>query len=102
VTPLIRREHRLVPGPPKRFAQGVGLAFTVAASVAWATGAHGASHTLIAALVVAASLEAVLAVCLGCSVFNRLMRWHLIPASVCAECADIRPRLSEMVAHDAR
>jgi len=38
ITPRITREHRFVPGPPKRFAQGIGAVFTVGASVAWALG----------------------------------------------------------------
>ena len=33
-----------------------------------------------------------LAICLGCIVFNRLMRWGVIPTSVCEACADIRQR----------
>ncbi|MCB0955061.1 MAG: DUF4395 domain-containing protein, partial [Ilumatobacter sp.] len=74
VTPRLRVEHRFVPGPPKRFAQGVGLAFSGGALLAWALGAPVVSYVLVAGLVVAASLEAVLAFCLGCVVFNRLMR----------------------------
>ena len=38
---------------------------------------------LIAGLLVAASLEAFAGLCLGCVVFQRLMRWGVIPASVC-------------------
>ena len=33
ITPRITRTHRFVAGPPKRFAQGIGAAFTVTASV---------------------------------------------------------------------
>ena len=43
---------------------------------------------------VGGDLESVFAVCLGCIVFARLMRWGLIPASVCAECNDINRRLA--------
>lgn len=94
VTPRLRVEHRFVPGPPKRFAQGVGLAFSGGALLAWALGAPVVSYVLVAGLVVAASLEAVLAFCLGCVVFNRLMRIGLIPEDVCLECADISGRLA--------
>ena len=45
-------------------------------------------------LVVAASLEAVVGYCLGCVIFNRLMRWGVIPDDVCAECNDISARLA--------
>ena len=33
ITPRVRVEHRFVPGPPKRFAQGIGLAFTGGAAL---------------------------------------------------------------------
>lgn len=89
VTPRLRVAHRFVPGPPKRFAQGVGLTFSGGALLAWLLGAHTVSYGLIGALVVAATLESGFAICLGCVVFNRLMRWGVIPQHVCAECNDL-------------
>ena len=74
-------ESRIVPGPPKRFAQGVGLAFTSGAALAWIVGAPVVSYLLVALLIAAATLESVFAVCLGCIVYNAI--WG------CAECADI-------------
>ena len=66
VTPWLGgREHRLVPGPPKRFAQGIGATFTVGASVAWVLGAPVVAYVLIAGLVGAAFLEAAFGFCLG-------------------------------------
>ena len=94
VTPRLRVEHRFVPGPPKRFAQGMGLVFSGGALLAWVLGAHPATYVLIGGLIVAATLESVFAVCLGCIVFNRLMRWGWIPADVCEECNDINRRLA--------
>ncbi|MDO8391664.1 MAG: DUF4395 domain-containing protein [Actinomycetota bacterium] len=93
VTPRLQLQHRIVPGPPKRFAQGVGLVFSGGALLAWGLGAHAVSYALIVGLVAAASLEAFAGFCLGCVVFNRLMRWGLIPAEVCLECNDISARL---------
>ena len=92
ITPRVRREHRLVPGPPKRFAQGIGAAFTVGASLAWAFGSSTLSYVLIAGLTVAASLEAFVGLCLGCVMFARLMKWGLIPSTVCEACNDISKR----------
>ena len=89
VTPRLDIEHRFVPGPPKRFAQAMGLVFSGGALLSWALGAHPVTYVLISGLVVAATLESVFAICLGCLVFNRLMRWGLIPAEVCAECNDL-------------
>ena len=86
-----------VSGPPKRFAQGMGATITTAAAIA-ALGfsAHGVADVLLVALIIAAGLESILGFCLGCKVFGLLMRVGLIPAEVCAECADIwaRPRAS--------
>lgn len=93
ITPRIKREHRLVPGPPKRFAQGIGALFSVAGSVLWFADAHTASRVVIAMLAAAASLEAFVGFCLGCAIFARLMRWGFIPESVCAECNDISQRI---------
>ena len=84
-----------VSGPPKRFAQALGAAMTTAGALAaLALGRHGVADALLVALVVAATLESVFALCLGCRVFALLMRAGLVPEEVCAECADIwaRPR----------
>jgi hypothetical protein len=89
VTPRLDIDHRFVPGPPKRFAQGMGVTFSSGALLAWGLGVHPVAYVLIGCLVVAATLESVFAVCLGCFVFNRLMRWGVIPADICAECNDL-------------
>ena len=94
ITPRITRAHKFVAGPPKRFAQGIGAAFTVTASVLWVLDLPVAATVVIAMLTVAASLEAFLGFCLGCVIFGQLMRWNLIPESVCAECNDISGRLA--------
>jgi hypothetical protein len=95
VTPrLANVQHRFVPGQPKRFAQGMGLAFSGSALASWLLGGHVLAIVLISGLVLAATLESVFAICLGCIVFNRLMRWGVVPESVCVECADISRRLA--------
>jgi hypothetical protein len=92
VTPRLHIEHRLVAGPPKRFAQGVGVVFSTAASILWATGNLGAAQVVIAMLVVAAGLESFFAVCLGCIMFGWLMRAGIVPKDVCEECNNITLR----------
>ena len=94
ITPRLSGEPRLVPGPPKRFAQGIGVVFTVGASIAWLAGNHTIAIALIAGLTGAAFLESVFGICLGCIVFGQLMRWGIIPVDVCEACNDIRPRLA--------
>jgi len=94
VSPRLQVHHRFTPRAPKRFAQTVGLVFSAGAALAWLLGAPAAAYVLIVGLVMAASLEAAIGFCLGCMVFNRLMRWGAIPESVCEECADISGRLA--------
>ena len=89
VRPRLAVAPRLVPGPPKRFAQGVGVAFSTTAAVLAATGAWGAAEVVLAALTVAAGLEAAIGLCLGCKVFALLMRVGVIPDSVCERCNDV-------------
>ena len=56
------------PEPP-RFAQAVGLAFTVVGLVALLAGATVVGQIAVAAALVAALLNAVFAFCLGCEVY---------------------------------
>jgi Domain of unknown function (DUF4395) len=79
-----------VAGPPKRFAQGMGAAFTTSAAVlALGFGLTTAANVLVGLLVVAATLESVFALCLGCQVFALLMRLGVVPEETCERCADI-------------
>jgi len=79
-----------VPGPPKRFAQAIGAVFTIAIALT-ALVAHDdtVADVLLVAMIAASALESALAFCVGCRVFSLLMRAGVIPADVCAECADI-------------
>ena len=91
-TPRLVSWQRLMPGPPKRFAQAIGLAFSLTALVMWLSVGWLDARWVLLPLVVAASLEGFLGFCLGCAIFSRLMRTGLIPASVCLECADLTER----------
>jgi hypothetical protein len=84
---------KLVAGPPKRFAQAIGLTVTGAAAIAWfGFGATAVTNVLLALIVVAAGLESILAVCLGCIVFGYLMKVGLVPVETCEACNDISLR----------
>ena len=93
VTPRLHVSHRYVPGRPKRFAQAIGLTFTGGAAVAWWLGVPALSYALIGLLVVAASLEAFFAICLGCIVFRFF--WE------CEDCNDISDRVRVALANRA-
>ncbi len=84
----------MVPGPPKRFAQTVGLVLTLAATAFLVAGSPLVTAALLAVLLAFATLESVVGFCAGCWVFAQLMRVGLIPADVCAACADISLRQS--------
>ena len=91
VAPRIAAQPRLVPGPPKRFAQAIGAVLTVAATVLYfGFGFTTPTYVLLGILVVAAALESFLGFCLGCQIFGRLMQMGIIPVEVCEACANIR------------
>jgi Domain of unknown function (DUF4395) len=93
IVPRLPFAPKFVPGPPKRFAQGIGAVFTVTAAILeFGFGLTTAAYVFVGFIVVAATLESVFAVCLGCEIFARLMRLGLIPESVCEECNDLWAR----------
>ena len=91
VAPRIGHE-KLVPGPPKRFAQAIGATLTVAALALTAAGADTGVVVLLAMLIAAAALESILGLCLGCKAFAVLMRLGVIPPETCEACANITLR----------
>lgn len=94
VVPRLSGPVRPVPGPPKRFAQTIGLVTSTAAVVALVAGSPAVAVLLLAVLVVAAGLEAGLGLCLGCVMFSGLMRIGVVPEAVCLECADLSRRVA--------
>jgi len=90
IAPRLGVEPRLVAGPPKRFAQGMGVAFSVTAAVlSLGFGLRGAAYIVLGLLAVAATLESVFGYCLGCRVFAVLMRFGVVPEEVCERCNNI-------------
>lgn len=98
ITPRLPVRHRFVSGPPKRFAQGIGAAFTTAASIAHLSGSTTVATRIIVALTAAASLEAFAGYCLGCKIYGRLIRLGLRPADDCLDCLDIGEHLEHTAA----
>lgn len=94
--PRLPALEKFVPGPPKRFAQAIGAGFTISASIVTLTAGFSAGRWVLVPLIAAASLEAFLGYCLGCAIFARLMKWGIIPESVCEDCADITRRYPQM------
>jgi len=92
VAPRITRWQRFVPGPPKRFAQAMGLAFSLAALATWLLAGWLDARWILLPLVAAASLEGFLGYCVGCTIFGWLMGLGVIPKSICVECDDLSAR----------
>lgn len=93
---------KVVPGPPKRFAQGIGAVFSLSAVTAWFVfGSHVAALIIIGLLAIPAFMEAAFGYCVGCAMFSALIRIGVIPASVCPECADLTKRYPERYATQA-
>jgi hypothetical protein len=95
IVPRLAIAPRYVPGPPKRFAQGMGAVMsTTAAVLALGFGQDRLALLVVAAILVAAVLESGFGYCVGCRIFALAMRLGVVPASVCLECADVSARLS--------
>lgn len=69
VRPRLSPPAALEDARPPRFAQGVGLAFTLVALIAFAAGAVLVAQVAIGFAVVAALLNAVFGLCLGCELY---------------------------------
>jgi len=91
IVPALGNPSRPVPGPPKRFAQTVGLVFSVAALLLLLLmETAGPAKAVVGVLAIFASLEAFVGFCAGCFAFSQMIRLGLIPQSVCRECV-VRP-----------
>lgn len=90
LVPLLGNPVKPTPGPPKRFAQAIGVVFSFAALLLyWVFGLQTAAYGVLGVLTVFASLEAFLGFCMGCYVFALLMHAGLIPSSVCETCNNL-------------
>ncbi len=90
LTPALPARPRPVPGPPKRFAQGIGALLSLSATVlAFGFGLDTAALVLVAMITAAATLESAAGFCIGCKLFAVLMRTGVIPERVCEACADL-------------
>ncbi|HEX6257141.1 MAG TPA: DUF4395 domain-containing protein [Euzebyales bacterium] len=93
ITPNLSVAERLVPGSPKRFAQGIGAALSVSAAVLhFGFAATTPALVLVGAIAAAATLEAAFGFCLGCWLFARLIALGVLPERTCAACDDLRLR----------
>ena len=89
VRPRLSWAVQETPGPPKRFAQGIGAPLSTGALVAALPGAGTVSYLLVTVVLVAAALEAFAGVCLGGWFFRILMTIGVVPEETCEACRDL-------------
>lgn len=98
VRPRLSVPERLTAGTPKRFAQSIGATLSLSAAIAgYGFNNWSVAWAMVAAILVAASLEAALGYCLGCKIFALLIRGGVLPEDVCKDCADISERLNALI-----
>ena len=96
LTPALPFKEKLVPGPPKRFAQAIGVVFSVTAAVlAVGLGLTTAAYIVLGVLAFFAFLESAFGLCVGCRVFAVLMKVGVIPEAVCEECNNLSLRTAD-------
>lgn len=90
LVPALGNPRRPTAGPPKRFAQGLGLVVSGGALISWlAVGQAAVTRALLGLLVAFALLEAAVGFCAGCVVFRQLMRWGWVPGETCERCRNL-------------
>ncbi len=84
ITPRLGVEPRPVAGPPKRFAQAIGVVFSMTAvALTFGFDEWGAAKIVLGLLATAAFLESAFGFCLGCKAFALLVRAGAVPDDVC-------------------
>ncbi|MDP6508481.1 MAG: DUF4395 domain-containing protein [Chloroflexota bacterium] len=90
LVPVLNLPEKDTAGPPKRFAQTVGLIFATTTTVLYfGAGSALAAYSVLGVLVVFALLESVVGFCAGCFVFAQLMRIGLVPEKTCEKCNNL-------------
>lgn len=85
--PKLNWQPKYVPGPPKRFAQGIGVVLSGLGMIAWLVAENDIlARVFIGMILIAATLESFIGFCLGCWIFAGLMKIKIVPESVCEAC----------------
>jgi len=89
IIPIIGNPQLLCPGPPKRFAQMIGLIFTSSTLYFVYISQIYIANLLLYILIFFALLESFFGFCTGCWVFKKMMNFGLIPQKICNKCESI-------------
>ena len=93
IVPVLKLPNKPVPGPPKRFAQGIGLFVSAISLILFIADVEFGGRVAIVILAFFAGLEAFLGFCTGCFIFNHLMKFGLIPKTVCEACENFQAKI---------
>lgn len=97
IAPRLDKQPRLVAGPPKRFAQGLGaVASMTAVGCYYLAGWHTAAFGLAVVMVVLATFESAFRICVGCILHAWLARRGVVRSAECVDCGDISLRLGAL------
>ncbi|MBC63003.1 MAG: hypothetical protein CL746_06790 [Chloroflexi bacterium] len=89
IVPRLSFKEKLFPGPPKRFAQFIGMVFSFSITTFILLDLEVLVIIFTSVLIFFASLEAFLGYCFGCRVFKFLISMNLLPKEICERCNDI-------------
>ncbi|MCK6381267.1 MAG: DUF4395 domain-containing protein [Leptospiraceae bacterium] len=89
IIPTLNLPSKMAFGPPKRFAQLIGLIFTIVGILFFYIGEEFLFILTFGILSIFAFLELALGFCAGCFMFSYLVKWKLLPESVCEKCSNI-------------
>ena len=90
LVPMLGNRKKMVAGPPKRFAQSVGLLFSVTALLMiYGFALPDVAEGVMIVLAIFSAMESLLGFCAGCFVFGYLIKLGMIPEETCKRCADI-------------
>ena len=85
IVPHLIKKEKLVAVPPKRFAKLIGLILSITIYKF-----NILTNILLIILSIFSFLESILKFCAGCFVFQYLMKYKLIPNSICEACNNIQ------------
>ena len=92
IVPNINIKEKLVAGPPKRFAQLIGLIMSGLALILFIFSLEEVSMIIITILIIFTFLEFFLGFCAGCKVFNILIKIGFIPQTICEAFSNYTPK----------
>lgn len=91
IVPNLKLKEKPVAGPPKRFAQGIGLFVSGLSLILFILGPKEVTIIFLVILIIFSSLESFLNFCAGCKIFEMLIKFGLIPQKVCDACSNYNP-----------